>query len=55
MKSKGSLPMVQTKFKPISKMDTPAEIKMSESQRLGQTDPTAVAPVIKHHNEQSVQ
>lgn len=27
--------MLKTKFKPLSKADTPAEIKMTESQRIG--------------------
>ena len=29
---------MKTKFKPVSKLDTPAEIKKSDSQRLGQVE-----------------
>ena len=33
--SKGQVPSVKTKFKPISKLDTPSEIKKTDSQKLG--------------------
>ena len=34
--SKGAVPSVKTKFKPVSKLDTPSQIKKSDSQRFGE-------------------
>jgi hypothetical protein len=45
--SKGGVPLVQTKFRPLSKIDTPAEIKITESQRLGATIEPPLLPVKK--------
>lgn len=33
--SKNNVPSVKTKFKPISKLDTPSEIKKTDSQKIG--------------------
>ena len=47
--SKSKVPLVQTKFRPISKMDAPAEIKKTDSQRLGLIDPEV--PVAKKEDQ----
>ena len=36
--SKGHVPSVKTKFKPVSKLDAPSEIKKTDSQKLGVSD-----------------
>jgi hypothetical protein len=37
IQSKQGVPIVQTKFKPVAKLDCPSEIQMTESQRLANT------------------
>ena len=52
--SKSNVPLVSTTFKPLSKLDTPSEVKLSDSQRLAQNGETKIETVL-HGAQQTTQ